>query len=65
MFSLASRAIVSVCRGSGGLVLNYWLSSSGGGGGREGRRGAKEKKEKKKKKKDQTEAYSTAALLLA
>ena len=24
--------MVSVCRVSGGLVLNYWLSSSGGGG---------------------------------
>ena len=43
MFSVASRVIVSVCRGSGGLVLNYWLSSSGwGGGGGEGE-GARKK----------------------
>jgi len=60
VFSLASRAIVTVCRGSGGLVLNYWLSSSGGGAG-----GERKEEQEEKQNKNKTAAYSTAALLLA
>ena len=53
--------MVSVCRVSGGLVLNYWLSLSGGGG----RERTKERGGEKREREDKTAAYSTAALLLA